>query len=677
MMKFDLKSTLLAYLRRSRRLQPAIYTVLALAMIFSFQNCGGNFDADSGSTGTSSSSGTTNGATGASSNTVDPAVAQRLISDCKAIQGRPTLTSLTDATTIAPVSTVNLNSATSTLSGDTNNNAAQNIKLSFNSAISDLAKNNSLGCNIQPRFSCSLVTDGSKPLAFSRAIDINGTQIGVGANATTLATIATNAFSRNDCSSMNNLQADYKTFKIATNQNNQNRLYCVQGEATIRITMSTRFSVVVNGNAQNFDSATSDPIFLKVTVTDRCWTESRLLASSVFPGASEAGRMTAIDGKWAAVVAPYETLTSPTNVHKAGAAYMFEKVSGVWTYRQKIVLPNVAAVDTISSAAISGSRLALGTEFRASERGSVFIYKLDAGTNQWVNMQEIQPTVTGSPQRFGAAIAMTASTLVVGSPKNSTANTDAGRVYVFDCPGDTCSSTPRLTYTGSVLGAGLGSSLSISGGLVAMGAPGTEYYLDDTADGFTNGYVAVRDLAGTGNINVNYTGSVTINDTNSVKSRFGSSVVLSGSRLAIGAKSRNGSTTMNGVATVLKESGAFYYYSNYATTSTPRMVAGNVDLGNLGAALAMTANGLIVGCPACAGGKTQAESAGYVNYYSFTTLDGTGTIGAGNQLFALDENKSAIFGNSISVSGNDIMIGASGRNNPNDNGGAAYVYEMR
>lgn len=674
--------TLLTSIRRPRRVQPAFLAVLATAMILSFQNCGGTFDADSGSTGTQSSLGTTGGSTaggatgGTTSTGPDPAAVQRMINDCKAIQGKPVLTALTDASTIAPVSTVNVNSAISTLSGDTTNGTAQNIKLSFNSAISDAAKNTSLGCNIQPRFSCNLVTDGSKPLSITRAIDINGAQIGVGANAATMANIASNAFSRNDCSSMNNLQADYKTFRITTNQNNQNRLYCVQGEATVRISMTTRFSVVVNGNAQNFDSTASDPIFLKVTITDKCWTESRLVATAPYPGASEAGRVTAIDGEWAAVVAPYETITSPSNVHKAGAAYMFQKVSGVWTYRQKIVLPNVAAVDTISSAAISGNRLALGTALRASERGSVFIYRFDIGSGQWVNMQEIQPTVTGSAQRFGASIVMNASTLVVGSPKNSSQAGEAGRVYIFDCSGDSCSSTPRLTYTGTKEGAGLGSSVAMSGSLVAMGAPGTEFYLGDADDGL-NGYVAVRNIAGTGDVTISATGNITVDDANSKASRFGASVALSGSRLAVGAPSRRNSVTNNGATTPLADAGAFYYYANYATPTNPKVVVGGANLAKLGTGLAMSADGVLVGCPACAGGKTQAESAGVVNHYTFANLEGTGAIAAGNHLFALDETRSAIFGSSISVSGNDIMIGASGRNNPFDNGGAVYIYERR
>jgi len=142
--------------------------------------------------------------------------------------------------------------------------------------------------------------------------------------------------------------------------------------------------------------------------------------------------------------------------------------------------------------------------------------------------------------------------------------------------------------------------------------------------------------------------------------RFGASVALSGSQLAVGAPYKTNGTANN--------AGSVYYYSNY-NQAVSRAIAGNVDGGNLGQTVALASSGLLIGCPFC------AARAGTVFYHSMTDLAANATPTF--KLFNLNQGTNDGFGNSVAVSGNNIIVGSSIKSDPNNNSGASYIYIMK
>lgn len=118
-------------------------------------------------------------------------------------------------------------------------------------------------------------------------------------------------------------------------------------------------------------------------------------------------------------------------------------------------------------------------------RGRVFIFEQDS--TAWRRVATIQPptSIPGSDTnaRFGAAIAMDDSMLVVGAPGADRPNVrDFGRVFVYERPTTGWSSTstptyelsPSITPTATQENALLGASVALHYGLIAAGAPGKD-----------------------------------------------------------------------------------------------------------------------------------------------------------------------------------------------------------
>ena len=142
--------------------------------------------------------------------------------------------------------------------------------------------------------------------------------------------------------------------------------------------------------------------------------------------------------------------------------------------------------------------------------------------------------------------------------------------------------------------------------------------------------------------------------------RFGDSVALLGTKLAVGAPLK--STTTNA------EAGSIYYYANYSVAPT-RTIDGGMANGNLGQSVAFNSMGLFTGCPFC------NSRAGLVNYHSFTKLNSSSAVDY--QIFGLNQAANDGFGYAIATSGTDIIVGAFIKSDPNNNSGAAYIYVMK
>ena len=178
---------------------------------------------------------------------------------------------------------------------------------------------------------------------------------------------------------------------------------------------------------------------------------------------------------------------SPFNDEKAtdaGAAYVYSRNQGganVWGFVKKLLPSDGLFNDQFGSAVtVSNTLVVVGAQLADVgsfvDSGAVYLYERDqGGAGLWGQTRKITVINTNAADHFGAAISVSGDSLVVGTPLADVgAFGDAGAVYIFGRNQGGASQwgqMKRLTVTNTVISDRFGSSVSISGDTLAVGAP--------------------------------------------------------------------------------------------------------------------------------------------------------------------------------------------------------------
>ncbi|MCO5213329.1 MAG: hypothetical protein M9936_26805, partial [Caldilinea sp.] len=365
------------------------------------------------------------------------------------------------------------------------------------------------------------------------------------------------------------------------------------------------------------------------------------------------------------VVGAYEEASNATGVdgnqsdnsaYDAGAAYVFVRnAEGVWSQQAYLKASNAEADDQFGIAvAISGDTVVVGARYEASSAigvdgnesdnsapysGAAYVFVRSGVT--WSQQAYLKASNAGANDYFGSAVAISGNTVVVGAysedssiagGESNNSATDAGAVYVFVRSGVTWSQQAFLKASNaespSGFGDGFGSAVAISGDTLVAAA----YNEDSNATG-VNG-----------------------NQTNNLASNSGAAYIFT--RDGTGAWSQQ----------------AYLKASN----------TGASDM--FGIAVAISGDTAVVGASSedstVAGGQSNNDAANAGAAYVFTR-DGTGAWSQQAFLKASNAQAQDIFGSSVAVSGDTLIVGAyyeasSADGGESDNStsysGAAYVF---
>ena len=157
------------------------------------------------------------------------------------------------------------------------------------------------------------------------------------------------------------------------------------------------------------------------------------------------------------------TVNSPSAVH------VYSGLSGTPTQAADISEPQVASL------AISGDTIVVGANVENAKMGEAFVLS-DAG-GSWTQTQTLTPSpavTAGGPGDFGHSVGISGNTIAVGAPINTVGSTALqGTVFVYtQSSGGSFSQVSALTAAAGSP-AWTGSSLAMSGGLIAAGADET------------------------------------------------------------------------------------------------------------------------------------------------------------------------------------------------------------
>jgi len=230
-------------------------------------------------------------------------------------------------------------------------------------------------------------------------------------------------------------------------------------------------------------------------------------------------------------------LTDDDNGSSSGSAYVFDRTDAVsdFSFTQKLLGIDGRRRDLFGGAvAIDGRYIAVGSRLdddRGSSSGAVEVFfRNNAGT--WVSQQKIAPDTLEQGDQFGSSVALTGSTLLVGARRdNYNGRVNVGSVYVLTRTGNTWSVTKQVLSPKQEIHAFFGWSVALLGDRIVVGQPAR-----DRPSRTGRAFIFERNVGGTNNWGL----VRRIDPTDGTPgNRFGYSVAISGSYIAVGSPRMN------------------------------------------------------------------------------------------------------------------------------------------
>jgi hypothetical protein len=201
------------------------------------------------------------------------------------------------------------------------------------------------------------------------------------------------------------------------------------------------------------------------------------------------GVSVAISGPVAVAGASLEdsSLTSPDD----GRAYVFERTDNntpsnhaddAWVLTTALppslgVLP--PGIEFGSAVGVDADTIVVGARRAQGDEGRAYVYYRSCAGPGWIAGPVLQAPSPTAGDRFGAAVAVDGTTMVVAAPNKNILGQDAGEIYVFvrsdaGTPHNPCDDTWQLTQQfQGVAGSLFGFDLGLRGSLLVVGAPHT------------------------------------------------------------------------------------------------------------------------------------------------------------------------------------------------------------
>nr|WP_282452799.1 FG-GAP repeat protein [Lysobacter sp. CAU 1642] len=234
------------------------------------------------------------------------------------------------------------------------------------------------------------------------------------------------------------------------------------------------------------------------------WSQQAYLKASNTDAGDYFGTAIALAGDTLAVGARYEASAasgvngdqSDNSLLDSGAAYVFVRRAGSWTQHAYLKASNPGEGDEFGSAvAVSGESIVVGA-FRedssatgvngegidnsAPDSGAAYVFVRDG--ESWRQQVYLKASNTEAGDWFGASVAISGDSLVVGAPRedggsrgvggdeNDNSNSGSGAVYGFVRIGGLWGQQAYIKASNADPQDGFGTSLGISGGVGAAGA---------------------------------------------------------------------------------------------------------------------------------------------------------------------------------------------------------------
>ena len=326
-----------------------------------------------------------------------------------------------------------------------------------------------------------------------------------------------------------------------------------------------------------------------------------------------------------------------------GAAYVFMRSGATWVQQARLVANDPGANAHFgASVAISGDTVVVGSsgdDHVGTSAGSAYVFKLSGGT--WTQQAKLTASDAEEYDNFGLSVSVSGESIAVGSPGDQMTS---GSVYVFTRSGSTWAQQTKLMGDVPRTGHMFGYAVSLDGDTVAVGSPGS-------AEPFGAESGAVYAFARTDGV-WKKQGRL-IADDYANWANLGTSVALSGDDVLAGAPGRR-----PGSAYVFSRSGVAWDQQAKLKASD-----GAVDE-DFGVSVGLSGGTAIVGSPDLRGVGSGAAR-------SFVRT--AGSWAQSDKFVPSDASANDHFGYSVAVSGQSAVVGAPGQDDLSADCGAMYA----
>lgn len=184
-------------------------------------------------------------------------------------------------------------------------------------------------------------------------------------------------------------------------------------------------------------------------------------------GGDEFGHAVAIEGDACVIGAP----DTAAGVHKLGAAHAFVRSGTTWSRQARLIADEPEAPNDFgTSVVMHAGLLVIGADhesaFWGPRQGAAYVFKQAQGS--WVRTAVLHPATTSTGGRFGASVAATQTSILVGAPEGQ----GIGRVFVS--MNGMWSEQSVIVAADGDNGDTFGTAVGLSGDTAIVGAPGFE-----------------------------------------------------------------------------------------------------------------------------------------------------------------------------------------------------------
>jgi len=361
---------------------------------------------------------------------------------------------------------------------------------------------------------------------------------------------------------------------------------------------------------------------------DAAWQALPKMVAPDGEGADQFGFSVAVDGNYAIVGAPFDDSGVFLD---SGSAYIFKSYGTNWAVLEK--LTSVSPSHYFGySVSISGNYAIVG----APVSDSACIFRR-VSTATWVP----QIAFTGTPGSFGYSVSISGDYAIVGAVNDDEEGENAGAAYIYESNDITWFQKAKLMASDATPEDYFGCSVSICGNYALVGA-----YGDDTEAGSAYVFRRAFRIIPPDTIVWFWAEQTKLEAPGrAAQDSFGYSVSTDGSYAVIGAPGDDVKGTSSGSAYVFKRDGFIWQYQTKLTASDgePNDV--------FGCAVSVSGDNICIGARY---GNSRIKDSGTAYVFK---RDGSNWVEQ-PKLLQSEGGAGNFFGNSVSIDGFNIMVGA-------------------
>ena len=356
----------------------------------------------------------------------------------------------------------------------------------------------------------------------------------------------------------------------------------------------------------------------------------------------------------------------------SGSAYVFERNQGGeddWGQVKKLTPFYPGAGDFFGiSVSISVDTVAVGARDDDSGAGalsgSAYVFERNrGGADNWGELEKLTASDAAAGDRFGQSISISGDTIVVGAHTEDAGGVDAGAVYIVAISGELAwHEIAKPVAMDPTAGDQFGAASSISGDTMVVGA-----HRDDGAGDLYpesgSAYVFERNQGGRddwGQVQ-----KLTALVPPAAGDQFGASVSISGDTIVVGAYLDDAAGADAGSAYVFERNQGTGNWGQVQKLTG--MAAGDL----FGVSVSISGDTIVVGAHAADDGSFTDSGAAYVFERNQGGEDNWGLVAT---LTALDAATDDLFGFSVSISVDTVVVGAFAEDFMFTDSGSAYVF---